>query len=64
MAKKRKKGRRSRSRKSWSGCGCPSGATKVSTKGHGRGWVCVKKVTTRSRMGGQVTVPRFVKASC
>lgn len=42
-------------RKNWSGCGCPANARKVSTKGRGRGWVCIAKKGKR---------PRFVKASC
>lgn len=61
MAKKK-----SRSRSSWKSCGCPSGSTRHSTKGHGRGWVCIKKVKgiRRAQPSRVVTHTRFVKAKC
>lgn len=66
MAKTRKKSA-GRSRKTWKGCGCPSGSSRVSTKGHGRGWVCIKRgkpYRTRAVPSKVVTPTRFVRASC
>jgi hypothetical protein len=55
--------RRARGRsRSWAGCGCPSGAKKISTRGHGRGWVCQSRAFKRAR-GGRRYKP-FVKATC
>lgn len=55
MKKKTKKS------KNWSGCGCPSGSKRISTKGRGRGWVC--QSTTYKKKGNRKFKP-FVKAKC
>lgn len=49
--------------KNWTGCGCPSGSNKVSTRGRGRGWVCQSRTPKRSRTGRLIKKP-FVKATC
>jgi hypothetical protein len=62
MAKKRKK---SGAKRSWKGCGCPASAVKVSTKGHGRGFVCISKQEKTSKRNGLTYVSHpFVKATC
>jgi hypothetical protein len=73
MAKRKRSGRRVTK-----GCGCPGGATKVSTapkrgtpaykrglrKARGPGFVCVAKVRTVGPTGAPRTMPRFVRPSC
>jgi hypothetical protein len=49
-------------RRSWAGCGCPRGSKKISTRGHGRGWVCQSLSKSRTR-GGRM-LKKFVKAKC
>lgn len=49
-------------RKSWSGCGCPAGSKKISTRGRGRGWVCQSTTFRKSRTGRKMKP--FVKARC
>lgn len=46
----------------WSGCGCPLGSKRISTKGRGRGWVC-QSTTFRKTKNGRRIKP-FVKAKC
>lgn len=61
MAKRKKSGRK----RSWAGCGCPSGSVRLSTKGRGRGWVCMSKTPkVRKRHGLTFTFHPFVKARC
>ena len=47
--------RHRRVRTSWSGCGCPEGATQKPSRNVERGWVCVKPTPKG---------PRFVRAVC
>lgn len=56
-------GKKKRGKKRSAGCGCPSTAVRVSTKGRGRGFVCISKKPKVSKRHGlnYVTHP-FVKA--
>jgi hypothetical protein len=49
-------------KRNWTGCGCPSGSTKISTKNRGRGWVCQAKTPKINKRGAKYKP--FVKASC
>lgn len=54
--------RRSRSSKR---CGCPPTAVRVSTKGRGRGFVCLRKSPKTTKRHGLTYVSHpFVKARC
>ncbi len=66
MAKARRKSARKKSTgaQDWTGCGCPSNATKISTKKPGkktvgRGWVCQSKTPKRG-----TNFRPFVAATC
>ena len=64
MAKKKaaKKKAASRSKKS---CGCGPNAVRVSTKGKGRGYVCISKTPKTSKRNGLTYVSHpFVKGTC
>lgn len=59
-----------RKRKSWKGCHCPRGSRRISTRGHGRGWVCKATSSGKRRLArgrlksfGKYVYP-FVKATC
>lgn len=46
-------------------CGCPTTAVRVSTKGRGRGFVCLRKEPKTVRRHGLTYVSHpFVKARC
>lgn len=49
-------------KRNWSGCGCPSGAKKITTRGRGRGWACQAQNYKVSKKGGRYKP--FVKAVC
>ena len=49
-------------KKNWSGCGCPKGSKRISTKGRGRGWACQSLARRRTKKGGSFFP--FVKAHC
>ena len=49
-------------RKSWAGCGCPSGSKRITTRGRGRGWACQSNTLSRTRTGRKIR--KFVKAKC
>lgn len=59
MAKRKRKRRSSRS------CGCPPTAVRVSTKGRGRGFVCIRKAPKVVKRHGLTYASHpFVKARC
>lgn len=59
MAKRKKKS----SKRSSSRCGCPTTAVRVSTKGRGRGFVCLRKAPKTVQRHGLTYVSHpFVKA--
>lgn len=49
-------------KKNWSGCGCPSGSKKITTKNRGRGWTCQSLSFKTTKRGTQIKP--FVKAVC
>lgn len=49
-------------KRNWNGCGCPSGAKKISTKGRGRGWACQAQGFKTNKKGRRYRP--FVKAVC
>jgi hypothetical protein len=58
-------------KRNWSGCRCPAGSRRISTRGRGRGWACQsnrpKRVRVKKgpRRGQMTTVKKpFVKAVC
>jgi hypothetical protein len=55
--------KKSKRKSSRAGCGCPSTAVRVSTKGRGRGFVCMaKKNKVTKRHGLTYVTHPFVKA--
>jgi len=60
MAKRKRKSSRKKGR-----CGCPPAALKISTKGRGQGFVCVRKAPKVSKRHGLTYVSHpFVKTVC
>jgi len=49
-------------KKDWSGCGCPTGTKKISTKNRGRGWTCQASGFKVNKKGRKYKP--FVKAIC
>jgi hypothetical protein len=49
-------------KRNWTGCGCPQGSKKISTKNRGRGWVCQANAAKTNKRGKKYKP--FVKALC